>query len=211
MKKIIICILFLTITLGCFAGCGAEKKKHAPILPPTRVGKNAMEITIYTPPLDELIETSNSAYIIIGDWLGEEGRYSFFEATVIDLVKGDLPEKIVVQQYGSSLEYKSGTTIFTYGNELFLFLKPIESEDYSNVYRIEGSYLMINDVAELDGVRYVLSRFLGFKYPIDNYADDQELRSSLTNVLLEKDSALGYPYYGIFLYDDFVNMISKGE
>lgn len=132
------------------------------------------------------------ARLTVGDWLGEDAELeaTYYEATVIETFKGDIPKNFILKQNGYTQE--GAILLFTYGNEVLLFLKADEDPKYKNTYtEIKNSTVV--DIAYDDaGNDYYLARFdkFGATFPCRTL-DDYEESYDIYNNLLEQDLMIG--------------------
>lgn len=101
MKKILSALLAALMLLSATA-CAA----HEPVLPPSRWGEmqiNSMFERCYSVS-DAFQEADAVARVKVGDWQGEDLRnwVTFFDASVQESYKGDLPRNFTLVQGGCS-------------------------------------------------------------------------------------------------------------
>ncbi len=202
-----------------------QRSREKIVLPPTRYAKGTTQFSLareYT--FDEAVEAADVvAWIRVGNWLSETTGddtldKTFFEAEVIQCFKGNPGKEIVLEQLGSSEATIQGYPLFTYGNELFVFLKygaPTPRRPYENAYYINGTFSTVMDVTTIeDGKVYVTDRhgMIGRSVDSDlNMLKTAGLRDSLTKALSQVDSvqqsmvtAAGY----IFAMDDLKTLLA---
>lgn len=157
--------LLLILDLLCIAaGCGQAKKREA-VLPPVRTAPGTMYMQLEKRhSVESAFEESDGvARVKIGNWLGEstEHHVTYFEATVLECFKGDMPQTFTLIQDGCSTVTQSGYPLFTASNELLLFLNKATGEDnYQPAYWIVGAHTTMVDVAyDTDGNRYYADRY----------------------------------------------------
>ena len=142
MKKNLSALLAALMLLSATA-CAA----HEPVLPPSRWG----------------------ALVTVGDWLEEElitGR-TFFRTTVQKVYKGDIPHEFVLAQEGCSTWTYRNYPVFTYGNQLLLFLIKYDVSMYRDTYDLveyPDAYELINTYST---VMYVTRDDSGMSYVLD--------------------------------------------
>ena len=118
-----------------------------PVLPPVRNAGSATHYDIaYFDFESAYAKADIIALVRIGDWLGErnvenEIGLTYYSASVIEAYKGDAPEQFILCQDGNSLESVNGFTLFTYGDELLLYLHRYSNPDYEDMYYIVGAYV----------------------------------------------------------------------
>ncbi len=142
------------------------------VLPPTRLGQYQTESELarsYTVQ-EGAQEATVIAWVRIGNWLGEDfsdgtlfGR-TFFDLEVVKVFKGNPADNIVVVQQGSSVGTMRQYPLFTYGEEMILFLRESSNAPHENCYWIIGAYSTVLDVArDNDGNAYVIDGFYFLK------------------------------------------------
>lgn len=129
------------------------------VLPPSRIGTEG-QLLVDLDKKRSIYEAFEEADIValirVGNWLSEDNSYTRFEATVIEQYKGEPTTDLVVRQIGNSKHTLRGFPLFTYGNQMLLFLKK-ENIEPLNDYWIVGEYMAI-DAIESDGEWYLLDR-----------------------------------------------------
>ena len=139
-------ILIIFICIAVLVGSAYIFWHESPILPPTRYGNKTSRISLERQSFETAISSSDAiAHIKVGNWLGEDEYFNYYEATVISQFKGEEIDNFVLIQDGTS-EYTIGRyPLFTYGNEMLLFLMKSTDADYENAYWILGSYTTVMD------------------------------------------------------------------
>jgi hypothetical protein len=126
------------------------------------------------------------ARLIVGDWLGEDKELgaTYYNATAVDVFKGKLPKNFTLKQNGCS--EKSASLLFTYGNELLLFLKA--EEDSENTYAEFAKAAAIDISYDDEGNAYYLPRndHFGATIPCSTIGDNWEAYQIYEN-LIEQD------------------------
>lgn len=153
MKKII-CIFLTVLMLLSLASCAGEA-----VLPPTRVTDNDVLARYEYFTFDKTMsEASVIARIRVGDWIGETKWQTFFEAEVLECLKGEAPEKITLLQDGSSEGTIRGYPLLASGNELLVFLnEATDLPEYDSPYWIAGAHMTLMFVSyDADGNRYYM-------------------------------------------------------
>lgn len=151
--------VFLHLTAGC-----TQAEKEAIVLPPARNVPYPGLVDYADVNFEAVYAQAEAiARIKVGNWLGEDtgdNNHTFFEAAVLECYTGSMPETFTLIQTGSS-HGKDGRPIFTYGNEMLLFLvkAPAEYTSYEDAYYNEGSFFSVFDVSyDNDGERYFVVR-----------------------------------------------------
>ncbi len=171
-----------------------------------------------------LSEADAVARIIVGNWLGEDkdlGK-TYFEATVLQCFKGDLPERITLLQDGCSSATLKGYPLFTSGNEMLVFINHASVTDYDSPHWIIGAFTTLLDVSyDNAGTRYYVDRYGILGETIDiptNYASNPVISREVRNTMTKNDPIWKemedaylevehiFPY--IFLEDDLVPLLN---
>jgi len=166
MKKFLSALLAAVLLLSATA-CAA----HEPVLPPSRWGEGeAQGMLPHTYSLSEAYDAAEVvALVTVGDWLEEElitGR-TFFRTTVQKVYKGDIPHEFVLAQEGCSTWTYRNYPVFTYGNQLLLFLIKYDVSMYRDTYDLveyPDAYELINTYST---VMYVTQDDSGMSYVLD--------------------------------------------
>ena len=136
-------------------------------------------------------ESTVVCILTIRDWLGETEGYTYYEATVEHVYKGELPERIVYIFPGNSEGVLGGSPLHTYGDKILVFLDKWNHDGFenSNAYCSIGAdisflYLAIsqdNDVYLIDhrGVFSKVTEEECDDIDLRNYASDEELVEQL--------------------------------
>ncbi len=166
MKKILALTLAVLMLLPCLAACAEEE----PILPPVRESENPAKAR-YTLGNENLSTLFEEAEIIVrlrvGDWISDAyfDNFTCFKASVLEVYKGSVGSEIVLVQSGTTKRTYQEYPLFTYGEELLLFLKSMETHiaedklnnpdfdypdfEYKNAYSIVGGPLNVWNIATL--------------------------------------------------------------
>ncbi|MBQ4641920.1 MAG: hypothetical protein IJB47_04845 [Oscillospiraceae bacterium] len=243
MKKYICLLMSLVIlmmTVGCAALDGGtptlptdetstQPTEDTPVLPPARWG-NGMYVSFSGQvSFEDALENADAiARIRIGDWLCEdtEGFESFFEAEVLECIKGELPQTFVLAQFGNSIH--SACLLFTYGNELFVFLERLKIEPFEalfentdfQMYATRGEYQSVFDVSyDKNGKRYYCDTYGAVGKGMDEYLPslyetDRELFKEVYDYAMEDDpvrKTAGRRYKYVFAEDDVIALIQQYE
>lgn len=195
-----------------------------PVYPPVRVGKytsrGGSKEKIYT--LEMMLEEAEViAHIKIGDWLGEDTGYSYYEAFLVEKYKGEIVEKFILAQYGTARKTQNLYPLFISGNELFVFLKSSAGlSEYDNLYYIvnePGSVFYV--VKDDSGDMYYYDRYRALReatasevinyIPIDSFM--RELYDNLIQekAVLEDELSSGVHYF--YKKEDVIEVINSNE
>ena len=208
MKKILslFTAAFMLLTAGCSQGADmpAKSDDDSIVLPPSRVGEGTFDSILAKRYTFETAfsEADAVARIKVGNWLYEdtESDLTYYESTVLQCFKGDMPESFTLIQDGSSHEIMEGYPLFTYGNELLLFLNQVTEPGDESLYWIIGSFTTVIDVSyDNDGNRYYADSTgtLGESVNISsNYANQSDLAQEVYNYTINSD-----PFLAEFLAD----------
>ncbi len=176
--------------------------KHSDtILPPARFGAYSdgkMSLAKSFTLESAYDEADVVAWVRVGNWLGERTGEkildaTYFEVEVVKAFKGNPGDSIVMEQLGSSAWTIKGYPLFTFGNELLVFLVEAEGREYENCYYINGTYSTVMDVVtNTDGKTYVADRFGMLGDSAVSHAIDilalLELKVNLSDVLKDVDT-----------------------
>ncbi len=152
-SSIVICLALLLALLSCGKGkatvtaVGTTKAVTPPasvgsmiIRPPTRSANSQYDAQSCSLSLVELWESADAvAWVSVGNWLSETDHGSYYDASVIECYKGELPTSIVLEQAGSSAKTYTDFPLFTYGNEFLVFLQGWDAEAISVIGSVEGT------------------------------------------------------------------------
>ena len=158
--SLVIVFILLFFAVGC-----SQLGKEESVRPPVRIAPGAMLMQLqerYT--VASAFEQADAVVRVkIGSWLGEntEAHKTYFETSVLECFKGNIPTKFTLMQDGCSTVTQEGYPLFTAGNELLLFLyEATNFQDYESAYWIAGAFTTIMDVAyDADGNRYYADRY----------------------------------------------------
>ncbi len=224
MKKFLILISMLVFLLSFF---GCEKEPEEIVLPPKRVSTDEIMVVRATDTAysfeDAFSYADTVAHVRIKNWLREdtEEQYTYYEAEIVELFKGDEKEEITVRQTGSSVCTLNGFPLFTYGNEMLMFLK-----EQDGAYTVYGYATKLFDAVRAeDGETYYISRDGGFTvgvpgsaiYEYEEEAFDvktnySERASEFNDLLREMDELIGgRSCEFVFSRTDFLKLIKEIE
>lgn len=213
-------LCFTAMLLLFIAGC-AQSSGESIVLPPTRTGSEGeFHASLYKHYTfnEAFSEADAVARIEVGNWLAEDNEIykTYYEASVLQSYKGDMPESFTLFQDGNSSMTMEGYPLFTNGNELFLFLKKAINTDYENAYWIMGSFTTVLDVSyDETGERYYMDCYgiIGATMDIsNNYAVQGVLASRLHDYAASKDPDVADSRYRssfIFSENDVDDLISR--
>ncbi|MBD5080299.1 MAG: hypothetical protein HDT44_00865 [Ruminococcaceae bacterium] len=232
MKNLICLAVSAIIALS---GCSASSDKlpavtdeNGAVLPPVRVledvschGDLARSYTFET----AFSEAEVVARIKVGNWLYEDNDImsTFFEAETLQCFKGDIPEKFILKQEGSSEWIEDSFPLFTYGNELLVFMSKGDSKGYESrypkkydtFYWLIGAYITFFDVSyDNNGNRYYADRY-GFMGKTMNISSKDDFYSEVYEYAVKADPFLGsirnkeYYYSYIFSEDDVISLMKS--
>ena len=135
---------------------------HEPVLPPSRWGEmqiNSMFERYYS--ISDAFQAADAvARVKVGDWQGEDLRnwVTFFDASVQESYKGELPRNFTLVQGGCSEATSPDYPLFTSGTELLVFLR-----DY------DGSGEKYHPITDYNTVLYVVYGEAGDRYFLDSF------------------------------------------
>lgn len=221
---LICCFLAALMLPGC-----KEEGREA-VLPPIRMSDHPANGSIGGPlgSLKEAAEASDAvACVRIGDWLGdhEDKVTTMFEAEVTRIVKGELPERIVLHQDGTSEYTYTNYPLFTAGNEMLVLLKKTRphpgygGKTSDDAYYISGAFLTVFDIVTLDsGESYAIPRRAldDEFYPeeVDNFAYDLRLTEKVSEELVRSDGIwkrIDRSFDRIFSLDELAESLKRGS
>ena len=209
---------FMLLAAGCSQGAD-----DSVVLPPTRIGES-----ISYPSLEKsyTFETAFSeadavARIKVGNWLSEDNEIhsTYFDATVLQCFKGNIPESFILIQDGSSNATMDGYPLFTYGNELLVFLNQATGFEDEIHYWIIGAYTTVMDVVyDNSETRYYATRFSSLVETMDitpNCVDQKDIVSEIYNFAIISDPLVAdiadeqHLYSYIFSESDVIDLINS--
>ena len=218
MKKIFSLVLVILLTLPS-SGCTETAMKNAK-LPPTRIGSASIQASFGEKYTFEtaMTEADVVARIKVGNWIAEDTELheTYYEATVQHCFKGNIPNTFTLLQDGCSNGTLKGYPLFTYGNELLVFLKEATGIEYESPYWIIGSFTTLFDVTyDNSGARYYADRYGIFGGTVQdavNYALLDELFSEVYAITVQADPIVDdmkYPYPYIFSEEDMTTLLNN--
>lgn len=209
---------FLIVSAVIFVPTLRETDDPTAVLPPTRLGSSTAKASLETKyTLESAVsEADVVARIVVGDWIAEDTEIgsTYYEATVLQCFKGNIPTKFTLKQDGCSTATLKGYPLFTSGNEMLVFLKEAVAVSYDSPYWIIGSYTTIMDVSyDNAGNRYYADRhgILGKTVDVDvNYSKQPSIFAEVYAKLVEADPVvqeLHYSYSYVFAESDLIPLL----
>ncbi|MBO4277463.1 MAG: hypothetical protein J5925_03585 [Clostridia bacterium] len=136
------------------------------VLPPTRYGETTGNAMIEDHDFKELYEMSDIVALVrIGDWLSENPvnpvSGTRYDAELLRIYKGEADEgqRIRLKQEGNSRTTFPCYPLFTYGDEMLLFMIYGSDDGSEYFYWLPCSYTVTIDAALIDGEYYFADRF----------------------------------------------------
>ena len=209
---------FLIVSAVIFVPTLRETDDATAILPPTRFGSASIQASLATKyTLNTAVsEADVVARIVVGDWIAEDTEIgsTYYEATVLQCFKGNIPTKFTLKQDGCSTGTLRDYPLFTSGNEMLVFLKEAVAVSYDSPYWIIGSYTTIMDVSyDSAGNRYYADRhgILGKTVDVDvNYSKQPSIFAEVYARFVEADpivQELHYSYPYVFAESDLIPLL----
>ena len=226
-------LLVLGAAFGVVKAAGAKEQANLPekyafmsdtevpkdaVLPPSQVGTDSAAIKPGHDDLRNLKKMYNESDVVcivtIRDWLGENEYYSYYEATVERVYKGDPGESVVIYQKGTSQALFDDTPLFTYGDKLLLGLLRWGNMPYDNAYFCIGDETCVSYLAaDEDGETYVIDAEGEYSYwtalecpevQLTDYVKDRSLAARLLKNIGEYDSVAAerFEYWFNAYYED---------
>ena len=207
---------FLIVSAVIFVPTLRETDDATAILPPTRFGSASIQASLATKyTLNTAVsEADVVARIVVGDWIAEDTEIesTYYEATVLQCFKGNIPTTFTLKQDGCSTGTLKGYPLFTSGNEMLVFLKEAVSVSYDSPYWIIGSFTTIMDVSyDNAGNRYYADRYGILGETVDvatNYAYQHDTFAEIYAKSVEADPIVQdfqYPY--VFAESDLIPLL----
>ena len=191
------------------------------ILPPVRIADDEFRPSLAKQYTFEtaFYEAEAVARIKVGNWLSEddESFSTHFEAFTLECFKGDIPETFILTQEGNSSGTVKGYPLFTYGNELLVFLNKWTNENNEDIYWIIGAFTTVLDVSyDNDGNRYYTDcrGILGATMDISsNYIDQNDILSEVYASAVNSDPFVAniadeQSFYSYIFSEDDVNILT---
>lgn len=216
-----LCIVFGAVTMlsrtdeapGNLLPCKAVSET-----PPCRIGSASIQASFAKGYTFEsaFAEADAVARIKVKGWIAEDTDIyeTYYEATVLQCFKGDIPDTFTLLQAGCSTGTLKRYPLFTGGNELLVFLNEATDTPYESSYWIIGAYLTLLDVSyDENGNRYYIDRYsiLGDSIDIStNYALQEDISSQVYSRAVKDDPIVNdmqYSYPYIFSESDMINLI----
>lgn len=192
------------LTYGPGTDPGTTGNQLSIVLPPARYGEGVLKSSFIRAYTFEtaLAEADVVARVRVGNWLGENtaNMVTYYEAVTLECFKGNIPDTFTLIQDGCSKGTLKGYPLFTYGNEMLLFMKEASGVDYESAYWIMGAFTTMLDVAyDGEGNRYYADRYGILGDTMDVPSDDLSADGEIYANAVGKDPILGefmarYPY-----------------
>lgn len=216
-------VCFAAALLFLVTGCSQPSGEDI-VLPPTRIGTDGEMSASLSQRFtfdSAFSEADAVAHIRVGNWLAEDSQTmsTYYCASTVQVYKGELPESFTLYQDGNASHTIKGYPLFTYGNELFVFLKQAEYDDasghnYENGYWIIGSFSTFLDVVrDESGERYYMDRYgaLGETMSVNSHKImAYDLHICDEDEILYSDGA-GYSPAYIFSEQDMSSLIERRQ
>lgn len=220
MKKIL-ALLLGVLTLSTLFACTKTPPEGSSV-PPVRMAKNQIYSSWcdFSPGFPEIREETDAiAVVTVGDWLTEDTKdhVSYYEATVEECFKGELPEKMILSRHGSS-EENHASPLYIKGDRLLVLLNEPEKPEYENHYIVHVEREC--DIVTLDGVDYAVdrSRHNFGAFPLENIAESKPETAKAVRTALETHDPFRLEFYkeDTLIYDviyrlDDLRPALKGE
>lgn len=191
----------IILTLGIVMTTGAK----GDVLPPARWDKHGYSSDISASEPYAIGRAYNDAdavcLVTIGNWRGDNGTGTFYDAHVEKLYKGDIGEDIVIYQMGTQDFVFKYFPLFTHGNRILVW---VVKEDIPDDLGINDDYYCIlgDNIALLfsafakDGKEYLCDVTSEFSFNtvesepelhFTNFAEDEKLLKELYADLYDRD------------------------
>lgn len=214
--KILLFCLICTFSVLCVVGCGSDKNENGTaentglvdsteeeiVYPPVRFAGEPVYISFLAPTTlkGTFEEADIVAHVRVGNWLYETEYATYFSTEVIEQFKGKSIQSFTLYQEGSSYGTVDRFPLFTYGNELLVFLKEDIDGDY---YFLVGVHTALFDCATLDsGETYFVDRMGIITRSLDVSLKETSptVRSAVATKIIAQDSVLTN-YLGVNYYE----------
>ncbi len=133
-----------------------QRSREKIVLPPVRTGASEATATLVREySLKEAFaEADLVAWVRVGNWIGDNGHTTRYQAQILECYKGNGPDSIILFQSGSVDATFKNYPLHTYGNEVLVFLSA--SSDTPNGYFSIASFATDFDVVtDTDGKCYI--------------------------------------------------------
>lgn len=205
------------------ASAPAAPEAEKIVLPPVRVGTEGISKTIvkgYT--IEEMMEKVDAVAVVkVKNWLDEDMFHTYYDAEVLTLIAGTLPDEFVLIQDGNSENTLKGYPLFTYGDEFLLFLikatgNPEDGCAYpnDNSYWIAGSYTgAMEVVTNENGETYFVDRcnlIDRSSVELSNLKTDNAVYNTVNEVLSARDAEVSQyktSYSSIYSLDELASKL----
>ncbi len=197
-----------------------------PVLPEQRLWDDDFPLRGFSPGLSFASVVRNDynflVHVRVEHCLATGDGYCRYSAAVMDAWEGDLPEKIFLSQ-GYAARYAPsvgiGIPAFTYGNEVVLFLYPMDLElaEYENSYSASSNGVVFYVVRSDAGETYLVVLYDRFGESVADFVpryDDPELLKELEENFLESDpiwKELEYSFNYVFRYEDLKAFVQNPD
>lgn len=159
-----ISVLLLAGMLLLLTACGGV------VRPPVRIGEATGNASFRSYSLTEAFEEADVVALVqVGNWLGENTDgfpYTYYEADALECYKGDIPAHFTLMQSGASTSTYEDYPLYTYGNQLLLFLDQTQTDWGESYIQYPGAYVNVCSFITMmyvanadDGSRYFVDRF----------------------------------------------------
>ncbi len=201
--------------LALIVAIGLLYRQEKAVLPPVRTGASEARATLVQEySLKEAFSQADLvAWLRIGNWLGDNGHTTKFQAQILECYKGSAPDTILFFQSGSADATFKNYPLHTHGNEVLVFLSA--SSDTPNGYFSIASFATDFDVVtDTDGKAYLRDKgFMTQMLARDGITVQQvqEREASLYNRLVTADPYMKTHLQGFgtaYALDDIVALFS---
>lgn len=173
------------------------------VLPPVRVGTKGYSQASFherVGSIESLCEFVDAIAIVrIGNWLGEDSNTTFYDAEVLSIVAGTIPEHFTLLQAGNSRITMKFYPLYTHGDEVLVFLQksthhPEEGCSYpdNNSYWVAGCHTTsLEVVTDEEGNTYFVDRFYLIdrsSIELNDMMSDSSVYNTVNQVLATRDA-----------------------